>query len=363
MNNFYKSCIAAATALSLIFISTNANAQNPTCHSSKKNAAPTTPISIMGEHTHSKGKWMFSYNFERMHMQGNLKGSSSISPETIVTTISNPNAPPSTLRVVPTQMDMDMHMFGAMYGLTDKLTVMAMAMYMQKEMDHITFSGMSGTTRLGHFTTRSSGWGDTSLTGIYNIHKAAKHNINISLGVSVPTGSIKEEDDVLTPSNTRPTLRLPYSMQLGSGTWDALAGITYSGHSGKFSWGGQYSATIRLESENSQGYQWGDKHKVTGWSAYKYSKELSFNALASFESMEKIKGADANISAPVQTADPDNYGGKVAELGGGFTYSPDILSLKGLVIGAQVAMPVYQDLNGVQMKRDWRIRTGLRYQF
>ncbi len=358
MNNFYKTCLMAGTILSLS--SFNANAQS--CHENHA-TSPDAPISIMGDHTHAKGDWMVSYNAKRMHMQGNLQGSDSISPETIVTTISNPNAPPNTLRVVPTQMDMDMHMFGAMYGLSDKLTIMAMTMYMQKEMDHITFSGMMGTTRLGSFTTKSSGWGDTSITGIYNLYKAPKHNVNISLGISAPTGSIKEEDDVLTPLNTRPTLRLPYSMQLGSGTWDALPAIIYSGHKDKISWGAQYKATIRLESENSQQYQWGDTHKVTGWGGYKVSNELSINAIASYEKQGKITGSDANITAPVQTANPDNYGGKTIELGAGFVYAPDIPAIKGFEFGAQLNAPIYQDLNGVQMNRDWSIITKLSYRF
>ncbi len=357
MNNFYKTCLMAGTILS--FSPSNASAQN--CH--KNHGTPQAPISIMGDHTHDKGKWMVSYNFERMHMQENRQGTSSISPEAIATTISNPNAPPNTLRVVPTRMDMNMHMLGAMYGLSDKITLMAMAMYMQKEMDHITFSGATGTTRLGHFTTNSSGLGDSSLTGIYNLHKSPNHNVNISLGISAPTGSIKEEDQVLTPTNTRPTLRLPYSMQLGSGTWDALPNITYIGHNDKWSWGAQYNATIRLESENNQGYQWGDTHKLTSWVGYKFSEKLSTTILASLETQGKIKGVDANITAPVQTSNPNNYGGKTAELGASFTYHPNITILKGLELGAQITLPIYQDLNGVQLEQSWDMRTAINYRF
>ncbi len=358
MNNFYKICLMGGTILS--FTSISANAQ--TCH--KNHDAPNNaPISIMGDHTHAKGEWMVSYRFNRMNMEGNRQGTRSISPETIATTISNPNAPPATMRVVPTKMNMDMHMFGSMYGLTDEITIMAMGMYMQKEMDHLTFSGMMGTTRLGHFTTRSSGWGDISISGIYNLYKSPKHNLNLSLGVSAPTGSIKNADEVLAPTNARPTLRLPYSMQLGSGTWDALAGITYTGHKDKLSWGAQYNATIRLESENSQGYQWGDKHIFIGWGGYKFSNEFSANALINVETQGRIKGSDTLITAPVQTADPDNYGGKVIELGAGFTYSPDILTIKGLEFGTEIRVPIYQDLNGVQLEQDMNITAGLIYRF
>ncbi|PCI57176.1 MAG: alpha-amylase [Alphaproteobacteria bacterium] len=371
MNTFYKVGLMAATILSACPLNASAqdmhlhhgNHENHAAQKGHKHNAPAAPLSIMGDHTHKKGEWMVSYRFKHMEMAGNRKGTSSISPEEIVTTIVNPNAPPATLRVVPTKMDMDMHMLSAMYGVSDKLTLMAMAMYMKNDMTHITFAGMAGSTELGRFTTRSSGWGDTSLTGIYNLYETANHNVNISLGLSAPTGSIKEEDDILSPANTTPTLRLPYAMQLGSGTWDSLTAVTYSGHSDKYSWGVQYNGVIRLENKNAQGYRLGDRHTLTGWGGYKVSNQITVNALVSGETIGKIKGADANITAPVQTANPDNYGGKTIELGAGFTYAFDTPSLKGLEFGVEARLPVYQNLNGVQMERDWNITTGLTYRF
>ncbi len=123
------------------------------------------PIGVMGEHMHKKGEGMLSYRAMRMEMDGNRIGSDSVSPETIATTVPNrffgrPMQPP-TLRVVPTRMTMDMHMFGMMYAPTNNLTLMAMVNYIEKEMDHVTFRGPRGTTRRGTFTTKSEGIGDT----------------------------------------------------------------------------------------------------------------------------------------------------------------------------------------------------------
>ncbi|MGH1402939.1 MAG: transporter [Alphaproteobacteria bacterium] len=322
-----------------------------------------TPLRVMGDHAHDKGEWMVSYQFKRMHMEGNRQGRDSISNEAIVTTITNPSAPPPTLRVVPTEMDMDMHMFGAMYGLTDKVTLMAMAMYMDNSMKHLTYAGMAGTTELGRFTTRSSGWGDTRISGIYNLYQTPAHNVNISLGVSAPTGSIKEEDTVLTPMNTTPVLRLPYAMQLGSGTWDGLVGMTYTGHTGAWSWGAQYNGTFRLENENSQNYRWGDKHDLTVWGGHRFNDQWGVTTHIAGETMGKIKGSDANIAAPVQTANPDNYGGERMEIGTGFTYTPSIKSMEGIEIGAEISIPIYQNLHGVQMERDWNASIGISYTF
>ncbi|MEM7730934.1 MAG: transporter, partial [Pseudomonadota bacterium] len=162
--------------------------------------------------------------------EGNRIGTDSVSPETIATTVPNrffgrPMQPP-TLRVVPTEMSMNMHMVGAMYAPTDWLTLMAMGSYVTKDMDHITFMGPAGTTRLGTFTTNSSGFGDTKLGGLVRLYEDETHHLHANIGFSLPTGSITETDRVLAPTGMRPTLRLPYAMQLGSGTFDLLPGLT-----------------------------------------------------------------------------------------------------------------------------------------
>jgi hypothetical protein len=367
MNKFTKACLIGGASLS--FYSTNTMAQEAHIgHGSHHkhhdhSAAPSAPAHIMGDHTHNKGDWMISYRASRMSMEGNRKGTNSISPEDIVTSLRNPNAPPANVRVVPTKMDMDMHMIGGMYGATDRLTLMAMAMYMKNEMEHITFSGMMGTTELGRFKTRSSGWGDTKIGGVYKLYETPAHTINAGLSLSIPTGSIKEKDSVLTPMNTTPTLRLPYAMQLGSGTWDALPSVTYTGHDGDWSWGSQARATIRMESENDQGYRLGNTAALTLWGGYKLNPSLSITTHLEGKYSGKIKGQDALITAPVQTANPDNYGGKTIDAGAGFTYKPQNQAIKCLEFSAQIATPIYQNLNGVQMDSDWTITSGLTYRF
>ncbi len=380
MRTLYKACLMGSTILTISAFSAHAEdihanhdghtlSVGTTDHSQHKGHAghihpeALAPISVMGDHTHDKGEWMVSYRYSRMHMDGNRQGTNDISPEEIVSTVSNPNAPPANLRVVPTQMDMDMHMFGAMYGVTDKLTLMGMAMYMKNDMDHVTFQGGAGTTRLGTFNTESSGWGDTHISGLYELYQDDKHTINARLGISAPTGSIKEEDSVLTPMNTTPTLRLPYAMQLGSGTWDGLAGFTYTGHQNQWSWGAQYNTTIRLESENSQGYRLGNMHDVTAWGGYKITPSFGVVTHISAETKGDIKGRDDQIAAPVQTANPDNYGGDIIELGAGFSYAPQHPQYNGMELGMDITAPVYQDLNGVQLERDWNISIGLSYSF
>ncbi len=363
MKNITTYCLLGSTILGLSITSVHAQEAHigHISHHDHHSSAAPSPLPIMGDHTHAKGDWMVSYRASHMHMEGNRSGTDKISPTEIISTLSNPNAPPANVRVVPTKMDMDMHMVGAMVGITDNITLMGMAMYMRSEMEHITFAGMMGSTELGRFKTRSGGWGDTSITALYKAYETDSTKINLGLGISAPTGSIKEEDTVLTPMNTTPTLRLPYAMQLGSGTWDALPSITYSAHQDKLSWGAQYKGVIRLEDENAQDYRLGDKHALHLWTGYQFTPSFAANARLSGEHTGKIKGADANIT--VQTANPDNYGGKTVEIGTGFVYTPKAMPIKGLEFAADFALPLYQNLNGVQLERDWTASLGLTYRF
>lgn len=331
-------------------------------HVSGPQANMHAPIGVMGDHMHKKDEWMFSYRFMSMEMEGNRSGSSSISPEEIVTTVPNRLAgklmQPPTLRVVPTKMTMDMHMFGGMYAPSDKLTLMVMVNYMQKEMDHITFMGPTGTMRRGTFTTKSEGFGDTKVSGMYSLYNDGKHKLHLNMGVSLPTGSITKKDTVLAPTGKRVKLRLPYGMQMGSGTYDLLPGITYQMYQGKWNFGAQYMATIRT-GENSEDYTFGDEHKTTAWVSYAWQHNLSSSVRLAYQDVSNIDGADSKIAAPVQTADPNNYGKERLDLYAGVNWA----SQTGHRLALEVGAPVYQHLDGPQLETDWTLTAGYQFAF
>ena len=67
------------------------------------------PISVMGDHMHAMGEWMVSYRYMTMDMKGLLKGSDSVSPA---------GAGFMNQDMLPKDMTMDMHMFGAMHAIS-----------------------------------------------------------------------------------------------------------------------------------------------------------------------------------------------------------------------------------------------------
>jgi len=322
------------------------------------------PIGVMGDHMHERGEFMISYRYGFMDMSGARNGTTSLTPRE-VTAFPNrffgqPMQPPG-LRVVPTEMSMQMHMLGAMYAPTDWVTLMAMGTYVDKSMDHLTFNPMA-TEIIGGFTTGSSGVGDTKLAALLRVFDTEDHHMHVNLGLSLPTGSITERDRVLTPLGTTPTLRLPYAMQLGSGTVDLMPGVTYTGRSGRFGWGGQMLSDIRL-GENSEGYSLGNGVTATVWGSYSPADWVSVSGRVTGTHLQPIDGIDPMIVAPVQTADPDNYGGETVALSLGINLVGQSGLLRGHRFAIEGSIPVYQRLNGPQMEQDFRIMAGYQYAF
>jgi hypothetical protein len=335
------------------------------------------PIGVMADHMHKKGEWMFSYRFMHMGMDGNLIGTNGVSPSQIAATVPNTNpvvtpagatAVPPTMRIVPTQMPMDMHMIGAMYAPTDNLTLMVMLPVVSKDMTHLTYAPTPprNTNIVGGFTTVSGGVGDVSLSGMFRLYDAVTedsvNHVHLNMGVSFPTGSIGQTGSIFDPFGRRPTIQLPYAMQIGTGTYDLLPGITYTGRFRDFSWGAQYRADLRL-GRNQSGYAWGNKQMVTGWVAYEFAPWISTSFRAQYTAQGAIKGFDPLIGGPVQTAYPQNYGGEKIELFGGMNFVGQTGLLRNQRIAFEIGAPVYQRLNGPQLQTSWTATLGWQYSF
>jgi len=349
----------AAVAISSVLFSTASFADGDVDHKTHFSDSHA-PVGVMADHFHKQGEWMFSYRFMRMEMEGNLIGDDSVSPEEIATTVANrffgtPGQPP-TLRVVPTEMTTNMHMFGTMYGYSDNLTLMLMLNYLEKEMTHVTFQGGMGTTVLGNFTTNPSGIGDTKIAGLYRLSESDNSRFHATFGLSLPTGSIDETGTVLAPNNMRPTIRLPYQMQLGSGTYDIEGGLTYTQFTDSGSFGGQWKSTIRTGT-NDENYTQGDIHELTAWYAHRFNSQVSGSLRLKYFNRGNVDGIDPVIVAPVQTANPDFQAAKRWDIGIGLNTKTQA----GHRFAFEYLVPISQDLDGPQMEMQSGLTLGYQY--
>jgi len=301
------------------------------------------PIGIMGDHLHDKGDWMFSYRYMNMEMDGNRDGNRELTPA---------ETRAEGFMVAPLNMTMEMHMFGVMYGLTEDLTVMAMAPYVIKEMDH-------ETGALVHFTTETEGISDVKVSGIYGLSKQGDEEVLLNFGVSLPTGSISERGDTPMGSNQK----LPYPMQLGSGTVDPTLGITYTNVTNNVSWGGQANTTLRF-GENDEDYRLGNEYNATAWVATKFTDWVHGSLRIKAAVWGDIQGSDPQLNpAVVPTARADLRGGERVETLIGFSIADPSGAWSGHRLALEAGLPVYQNLDGPQMQTDYTFNIGWQYAF
>lgn len=320
------------------------------------------PISIMGDHTHKTGEWMLSYRYMFMEMDGMFDGNNSVSPGQIFA---------QNFAVTPTRMTMEMHMLGLMYAPSDRVTFAFMLPYVEREMDHliglpplIGFNGGSST-----FTTRSSGIGDLRISSLITILDEGSHHFHAGFGVSLPTGSVGEQDTIPVPMLGRVTRQLPAAMQPGTGTVNILPSITYTYLAEKWSAGAQASGVYHID-ENAHGYSFGDRFNLDGWISWRATETISLSTGLSYMWEGELDGLQSDVStaAPggrrtVPTAFSDNYGGHRIEALAGVNYVIPRGFLKNHRLATDIRVPLWQEKNGVSLGVDYVVTVGWQYAF
>ena len=300
------------------------------------------PIGVMGDHVMDEGEFMLSYRYMEMQMEGNRTGTNRVS------------APLPGFMVSPLSMDMKMHMLGAMYAPTKKLTLSLMIPVLEISMNHrINMNGVE-------FTTDSNGIGDVTLAGVFQIVDSNNGDLLFNLQLNVPTGSIDEKDEL--PVSMGVAVQLPYPMQTGSGTYDLTPGLTYTRLYSEWSWGAQGLYTYRI-SDNDNGYTLGNKLNASIWAAKPYSKSVSLSVRLKAQDWGNVDGADTELAPmpTVPTKNPELRGGSRVDALLGINYVAH--SWNHMRFAFEIGAPVYQDLNGPQLETDLVFTLGTQYTF
>lgn len=314
-----------------------------------------TPANVMISHIHNKKEGMLAYKYMNMDMSGILKGTETVDKTEVF----------NNYLMSPDKMRMDMHMLMGMYGLTDRLTLMAMLNYNKTTMNMSMFTAgghhHGGTTTtsdstMGHFM-ETSGVGDVKLSALYGLVKQPNHQLVVSAGVSVPVGSIKiqgADDDAMYPSRS-----YPYSMQLGSGTFDVLPSVSYLYQKDKIAFNAQMSSVIRM-GYNSVGYRLGNEVSLNTWFAYQWLPFLSSSVRVEGNIADRIGGKDPSLYIYNElSANGANYGGQkvYGAIGSVLQFKKGFLKKERLSV--EYALPMYQNLNGTQMKSSYYLTASM----
>jgi hypothetical protein len=294
----------------------------------------------------SLSPWSFAYNFKRVEFDGYLDGDASLSRDEVwwqglQEIRTNKNFP-----IVPTFISQQAHVISIGYQFGPKWRAHLSVPYLSQSTDHISI-----VENYGDFTINTSGLGDVVLSASHQLVNSAENIWWFTAGVSLPTGSIDEQGDTPRAAGDQ---HLPYTMQLGSGTYDFPLQFSYQSL-GAHDFSLNMSAVIRV-GKNDRNYRLGNSYALAG--RYNFTLSPAMQPFIGLEVLhsQAIHGRDVALLVdspfvyPASITDPQLYGGDKLNGKLGFTWQ----FAAHFMLTVELAKPLYQNLNGPQPKENYR---------
>ena len=293
-----------------------------------------------------KSPWKTVYQFKSAKFEGYLDGSKSLSFDEVLWNGDPEKRTAKNFPILPTVISQQAHIFALGYQFNSNWNGHISLPYIKQKTDHI-----SVISNYDFFIIESEGIGDTTISTSYNWLSSNNNNWRLTFGVSLPTGSIDEKGDTPRAPGDQ---QLPYTMQLGSGTFDFPVEFSFQNQSfSQFNF--SLTANIRT-GKNNRNYRLGNNYGLKG----RYKIELlpsveAFVGLAYLYSA-KISGSDdvlminKKFPYPASITNPNLYGGKKLNLRVGLNMQMPY----DFRLNVEFGKPIYQSLNGPQPKEQWR---------
>lgn len=291
-------------------------------------------------------KWHLSYQFKFVEFDGYLDGDSTLSLDDVLWSGPQETRTDQNFPIVPTIIDQQAHLLGLGYQYSDELMLHLSMSFIRQWTDHISIFPDYDT-----FTIETKGIGDTVLSARYQFLNSDRHNWFVSFGVSLPTGSIDEVGD--TPRSPGDQ-QLPYTMQLGSGTFDFPVELIYQS-GGAHDFALAFSAMLRSGS-NDRHYRLGNNYRVSARYTFASMQRARLFLGAEFQYVQAIRGRDDDLLVdgpfpfPASITNPNLYGGRKLQMRAGVTVQLD----ERYKMTVEYGRPLYQNLNGPQPEETWR---------
>ncbi|MGB0621620.1 MAG: hypothetical protein ACPGVZ_19330 [Myxococcota bacterium] len=299
--------------------------------SSSRFGPPPPPMGARFAETLEGDRIRIGYSFERIRMAGLRSGDDHWTPD---------QARAFGFSETPRSLESTLHTLSVAYAAHPRVTLVLEVPFVQNEYER--FDLVSG--RRQH---QAEGVGDVGFAVVVPFIRKGVESSQVHIGLDVPTGSIRRS------AEGRP---LPYAAQPGNGSVDLEWGWTYKGELDRVSWGGQVTGRHPV---GRNGRDWREGSRFSGrlWGVVRVLGGLSASLRADWEKQNEIEGFDRNLQPPVDPSeDPELQDGVLLALAPGL--SMEMPSLAGQRLGVEIGIPVYQDLDGPQLERDWTFRAG-----
>ncbi|MBG87492.1 MAG: hypothetical protein CMO80_11410 [Verrucomicrobiales bacterium] len=193
----------------------------------------------------TSSKWSISQRLIRISFAGNRDGVRELSDDEVLW--ARPPAPRTDKNypIVPHAIHQEAYVTKIGYEMNDRWSWNFLTPYIVQETDHIANTARGAIPAdFGNFIIRSEGVGDLTLSPSYLAWENEDMSLTLYNGLSMPVGAIDEKGDMPAPGDAN---QLPYTMQLGSGTFDYLPGVAFAGTYRQLGWSIQALGTVRQE--------------------------------------------------------------------------------------------------------------------
>ncbi|HTI51170.1 MAG TPA: hypothetical protein VL475_09470 [Planctomycetaceae bacterium] len=301
------------------------------------------PIGVIGDHTlEAGGQFLISYRYNNTIFNGNRDGTTNLSTGSVL----------SNFPIAPTSMQTQRQTLLIEYGVTDDLTLLALVPFWDISINQVTAGGTG-------IVNSNTDPGDVILQALYVVWRGERQQIHLNLGLQLPLGLQESERFPPTPDSPDKS----YPLRTSSGTYDFMPGATYRGQNDNWTWGAQGIGTIRAGLSNFD-YKLGNRLELTGWLARRLSDNLSLSARIDGNIWADIFGADPRLNQLlVPTNRPDLQGGRRIDMLFGLNLFIPGNYLPGQWFSVEGGIPIYQFLQGPQLKTDWTITAGYNLKF
>jgi hypothetical protein len=305
------------------------------------------------------GRFHFSANYINVKFDGYMKGTKDVSMDDVLWSGPNSNEARTdeNFPIVPTVIYQQAIQFKGAYDLSEQFSVSLSIPYIRQETEHISFK-----PGFEEFTIVSEGIGDVELGATWLHRLSQNSSLLLNLGFSLPTGSIDETGDTPSPG---PDNQLPYTMQLGSGTYDIKPSIFYSGVTGDWTYGANLNLTLRT-GKNDRDYRLGNVYQAGIWTRYALTDWIQPSFGIDGVVWDEISGKDPalpydsnNDRYPAAVVKPDNFGGTKLLALVGLRLKDPRGRLENTFLEFEAGAPIYQKLNGPQPSEDLRFSASL----
>jgi hypothetical protein len=305
------------------------------------------PVGITNDRTLGGGNLELAYRFGRSELTGLKFGNQIFDVDDAL----------ELFTFIPIEGVAEAHVVHVGYGVDDDLSITATGGWLTK-------TRSAGNEEV-FFSNQSSGMTDIELDVLWQAYAQGAWRSHLQMGLVIPTGSVDETGDFPASGELGEAtgVQLPYNMQIGTGAWALVPGVTAQVMNEVGSVGGQVRAVFAL-ADNDRGWRPGTRVDANLWAGYRFNDFVSASAGVRMSAMNAIQGVDPDLETLRDPGDLAlSFAGERVDLPLGVNLRMTEGPLAGHRLSIESVWTVHEEFDGPALAADWGFNIGWSKEF